>query len=260
MSFKLEKKPPPYIGVTGFTHRNQIIAAIKTIPRRAQYRLMAGILVSSKTMDGQTNRFPARYPHWEDIPGIPVSDPRVLNLAHFATKRPERLAEDMDVIMNHAANLDGIQLNMAWPDPKQLAEFRIVHDDAVIVLQIGAKAFAEVGEKNHQRLAAWLYYTYGSVINYALLDPSGGLGLSLSANLMGEQLLAIEQHNPVFGMGIAGGLKAVALPGIKGLCKEFPNISIDAEGGLRTKDSRDLLDKDQVYGYLMQAYDMLDGL
>jgi phosphoribosylanthranilate isomerase len=92
------------------------------------------------------------------------------------------------------------------------------------------------------------------VIDDVLIDPSGGQGQLLDLTRV-EPLVhkLYEDHLPI-GVGIAGGLTATTVNNLDLLVKQYPDLSIDAEGGLRTPD--DQLNEDQVDWYVQAAQKM----
>ena len=135
----------PYVGITGFTHQRQIRAILGSIPQSSNRVLMAGVLASSKTLSGKTNKFPHRYPKIENIGGIFLDDPRVLNLVRYHTDDRANLVDQLIRVTQLAGpRIHGIQLNVSWPDPIALQKFSAIYPYMRIVLQIGNKAFGVV--------------------------------------------------------------------------------------------------------------------
>jgi len=65
---------------------------------------------------------------------------------------------------------------------------------------------------------------------------------------------AIKKSFPALGIGAAGGLGPVTIGLVKPLVKEFPDLSIDAQGQLRESGSiLDPVDWDMAGVYLAQA-------
>ena len=141
----MAKKIGPYIGVTGFMSRAEVEEALEVVPQDAIRRLMVGVLMSDKTLAGQENKWPGRYPKREAVADIFVDDPRVLNLVHYNTHEPKSLCWQLKEVTELAGpNLDGFQLNMAWPPITQLRNYVEEYPEKLIVLQIGHTAMAQV--------------------------------------------------------------------------------------------------------------------
>lgn len=242
---------PPYIGVTGFMNREQVDAALCDFPRTPFLKLMVGVLASDKTMAGLPNNHPGKYPHQERIANIFSDDPRAFNLVHYNTHDQKDLARQLDRLFE-AGGIDchGAQLNISWPNPDELVRSRRAWSDKQIVLQLGSEAFNGV-KLNPEMLAKHLRQ-YVGLIDYVLFDMSGGLGVGLDIQLATncfEQYLKLGL-NKSFGFGLAGGLSAETVGALAPLFRASRNLSIDAEGRLRTDDC---LDTAKTRAYLAAA-------
>ena len=225
----------PYIGITGFMTRNEVFHVLKTIPMKTGRLIIVGVLASQKTIQGIPNKRPNRYPEALKISDIFPNDPRVINLIHYNTKEQDTLGYQLLAITELGGkNLNGLQLNMAWPSPDVLEAYKKVQPAKQIVLQIGGRAFKIVNDSPRQ-LAAKVT-EYEGIIDYVLLDPSGGLGRPLDTERIREYLYTLKAKNLNIGLGTAGGLSPTTLGLIGPLVKKFPNLSVDAEGLVRTPD------------------------
>jgi len=217
---------------------------------------MVGVLMSSKTLAGQPNKWPGRYPKKEDIADIFVDDPRALNLIHYSTDSPETLATQLVEITKLAGPyLDGFQLNITWPPILEITNYRIIYPDKFLVLQIGRKAM-DIVVKSAEQLAGTIGWYHG--IDAVLIDSSGGRGEPLDAAKAAEYLRAIRRIYPTLGVGIAGGLGPDTLHSLDPLVREFTDLSIDAEGRLRTA-REDALRLGAMQIYLEDAPPILDA-
>lgn len=253
---RVAKKSGPYVGVTGFMSRAEISEALSIVPQRSTHRLMVGILMSSKTLAGQQNKWPSRYPKKESVADIFVDDPRALNLIHYNTDHRETLFTQLAQITELAGPyLDGFQLNIAWPQISQLEDYRATHPEKFILLQIGSRAMAEVESTDDfaEFVGAYLH-----VIDAVLIDSSGGKGEPLNAEKAADYLWSI-QYYPI-GLGVAGGLGPRTLHLIDPLVRDFRSrLSIDAEGKLRTKTD-DVLCLDAMKSYLAGSFLILGNM
>lgn len=242
----MHKKTGSYIGVTGFMSRTEVEEARSIIPQEADHRLMAGYLMSSKTLAGQQNKWPGRYPKKEAIPGLLVDDERVLNLIHYSTDNPGTLCSQLIEITELAGpNLDGFQLNMIWPRISELEDYRATYPDKFIVLQIGRRAMAQVRLLDFELSVG----AYLNVIDAILIDASGGKGESLNVAMVADYLWEVIRLD--IGIGAAGGLGPRTLNLIEPLIQQFGRrLSIDAEGQLRTPQPEDKLCLDSMKAYL----------
>jgi phosphoribosylanthranilate isomerase len=229
----------PYIGVTGFMSSEEVSAVLQGLPTKSPRKLMVGVLASSKTIQRIPNKWPNRYPNPEDIAGIFVRHPAVLNLVHFHTKESERLLEQMvEVTELGGENFHGFQLNLKWPNPRTIEDYKERYPEKVLVLQCGGGALVEVGE-NPQSLAD-AAKMYEGVCEYLLIDPSGGHGTPFDSAKGLAFLQALNSSIRGMLFGIAGGLSPETLDLLEPIAEAFPGTSIDAEGRLR--DYNDYLD------------------
>lgn len=241
----------PYIGITGFMKEAEVRAMLDLMPRGSQRKLMVGVLVNWKTLNCLPCDRSYRYPEIKEIPGIFIDHPAALNLVHYSTRGLITLHWQLEEITRSCGpNLHGIQLNIAWPDPMILKTHKELHPDKVIVLQVGELAFTMIGH-SPERLAAKVAAEYKGLIDYVLLDPSGGYGRDFDPAEIAEYLDALKKARLGIGLGVAGGLSATTLHNIKPLIAEFSSLSIDAEGRLR--DSDDHLDLREAHIYLDKA-------
>ena len=178
---------------------------------------------------------------------------------HFSTRNVEELVTDLLAMVGlfsgeDQALLHGFQLNIPWPDPKLLDQYRAFQTGTdSIILQVGSNAFAQV-DNSPQELVKKLK-AYKHVVNYILLDPSGGTGKLMAIGPMRDYLRAIFDAGLQLGVGIAGGLSAETLSMIEPIMAEFKgNISIDAEGRLR--DEHDNLDLAKAKAYARRSLEM----
>ena len=242
----------PYIGVTGFMNRDEVRAALEVVPADSDRQLMVGVLMSLKTLRGQTNRWPGRYPEREAVSEIFVDDPKTLNLIHFSTDESLTLSLQLNQLLEIGGpNLDGFQLNMVWPSIGDLEDFSEAYPNLTLILQIGVRAIKEVGSTE---AFAEMVGHYVPTISGILLDPSGGRGREFNPNEVIPYLRAARQY-PTLGLGVAGGLGPSSLSTLETLQFAFPHISIDAESRLR-KSLPDDLDREKVRSYLTQAYQL----
>jgi hypothetical protein len=239
----------PYIGITGFMNDTEIEAVASGYDgaHRDPF-IMAGILVSSKTFLGKSNKWPNRYPDFHAIRTMLAygksADLRDIDFyIHYNTDcRDERLLFELLALVGAYPSITGLQLNIAWPDPKVLHAFADMTADRYrIILQIGIGAMSDIGF-DPQILVSRLnsYIPSVPVIDYVLLDPSGGYGKPMDVQMAEkylDQIYAKDLHKR-FGIGIAGGLCAENVAGIASLIKKFPGLCIDAEGKLRDGDDR----------------------
>jgi len=229
-----------YIGVTGFMLAEEVHQALSVLPENSDRLLMVGVLASSKTLVGEKNKFPNRYPEVDVIAKIFPKSDKVLNLIHYNTKDMETLAEQMIKMTNIAGeNFNGLQLNIKLPNPKVLENHKKLFPNQIFVLPISSGTFEAVGhsaEKLSEKVSE-----YDGLVDYILLDPSGGYGIPFDPIKAKEYLTVLQEKNSSIMLGAAGGLSPETLNLIEPLVPDFPQLCIDAEGRLREKETDQLI-------------------
>ena len=249
----------PYIGITGFMIQEEVRSVLDILPENFNRLVMIGALVSRKTLQGGENKWPNRYPKKEKVEDIFIDHPRALNLVHYNTGDQATLFDQLVEVTELSPNIDGFQLNMTWPAPDELRRYREQYPNMKIVLQVGERAFMRV-DHSPSFLLGRVMTNYLGLIDYLLLDPSGGQGKPMDASILQPYLetlaMAEETAKIDIGIGIAGGLGPKTMHLLAPLVKDFPDISIDAEGQLR--DENDNLNLVAAKEYLVKAYEMLE--
>ncbi len=247
----------PYVGITGVGTPAQSEALISVAGSQLRRRFMLGALVSDASMEGRPDRWPRRYPVPSSVPDIFSDHPTAFNVVHYNTRNPSTLAAQLTEIVGLVGKrLHGFQLNMAWPAPRQLELFRAECPSVAIIIQLNREAFDLVAGLR-DGVSEKLRRDYGGLFDHALLDLSAGHGEILDPQWAAGQLRRLYSADLGTGVGVAGGLCAETLPMIEPLIREFPGLSIDAEGRLR--DGDDLLDLGRAKEYLLKALEMFEG-
>ncbi|MCK5044869.1 hypothetical protein KAR26_04055 [Candidatus Parcubacteria bacterium] len=245
----------PYIGITGFMSSDEALHILNSVPFRAGPLVMIGVLASLKTIRGVKNKWPNRYPTMDRIAGIFPDHPLALNLIHYNTKEKDTLANQLIAMTEiGGVNLHGFQLNIAWPSLDVLHAYREAYPTKQIVLQIGEQAFEMVNHSPEQ--LASRVVEYDGLVEYVLLDPSGGYGKPFDSEHIRQYLLALREKNLDICFGFAGALSPATINLVEPLVKEFSRLSIDAEGCLRTP--KDHLDLNLASEYLRRAFLIFD--
>ncbi len=180
----------------------------------------------------QRSVFPSR----DEMSGGFTDDPDVLNTVHFADlyrpREVQTLLDDLELVVQYGGeNLHAIQLDVTWPNPGEIDRFKERHPDVAIILQLGKFAFEEA-ENDPQNMVD-LLREYGDSIDFALLDLSMGKGKSMESEGLLPLLRLIRQKLPGLGLAVAGGLGPDSMDVLEPIAKEFPDISIDAQGRLK---------------------------
>lgn len=250
----------PYIGVTGFMTRKEVSEILNYLPKGFldNFLFMVGVLVSSKTMYGGMNKYSYKYPEIGNVKEIFLDRVGLLNLIHFCTDDAEDgvklLSQMKEVTLLGGVNCHGLQLNVSWPDSEIIRMYKEDFQDKVVVLQIGASAMNVIN--NDSREFREKILSYESVVDYILIDPSGGRGMELDTEECFSYMNSVRGLN--FGVGIAGGLSPSNVRNIVGdVLDKYRNwFNVDAEGQLRNKDGK--LNIEIASNYVYNVYESFD--
>lgn len=268
------KRTGPYIGITGFMNLAEVAACDDAFVESAQIagehiakelKFMVGVLLSSKTLVGGTNKWPNRYPVVGHIPEILSMQQAThqLRTIHYNTDDASTVDEQVDQVMNIAPGaIDAIQLNIRWASPVKLRRVRRKYPDLRVILQIGSGALADVEEPDDIFLGEALR-SYDGVIDDFLVDPSGGKGDPLDV-WKAFACIADDEIPQSMQPGAAGGRHSGNVHELIGLIRRLKRpVNIDAEGKLRTSmgaagelvrgDGGDHLEVSEARFYLMRG-------
>lgn len=228
-------------------------AALRESRRNPHRKVMIGVMthpavlkddprVPHEVRDSIRGIFPAK----EEMSGGFTDDPDVLNTVHYADlygpNGPRKAGESPDVYDNlelavqyGGEHLHAIQLDLTWPSTDEIQRFKAKHPDIVIILQVGKFAIEEVGG-DPQEVVGHLR-EYGKSVDYVLLDMSMGMGADMDASGLVSMLRTIRGELPGLGLAVAGGLGPESVGLLEPIAREFPDISIDAQGNLKHRDA-----------------------
>ena len=180
------------------------------------------------------------FPSKEEMAGGFTEDPDVLNTIHYADlygpDAGKDLLENLELCIKYGGDfLHAIQLDVTWPNPSGLKEFKQKYPDTMIILQVGKFAI-EKANSDPQEITKRLK-EYGSSIDFVLLDLSMGKGVGMNAEVLLPLLRLIADEAPGLGLAVAGGLGPESVDILEPIAREFPDISIDAQGNLKHKDA-----------------------
>lgn len=257
------EKRKPYIGVTGIATPEEARFLSQAFDRHlpASHQGMAGVLVSSRTLSGANEKV-EKYPPLDSIPAIfAETKAAAFNTIHFRTKQPESLVEDVTRLFDHNHLYDariatGIQLNMLWPDPAHLDQIKNRMPDLQIVLQLGTRA---LNQSSRMDIANSLT-EYADLVDYVLLDPSGGIGRPFDTDDLVPYFQTSRHMLPGQPIIFAGGFNNLNVTSrLTYLYNRIQttDFGIDAEGGLRVdragKVHGGTLSLDRTESYVRQA-------
>lgn len=217
--------PRPYIGVTGVVTPADVAALAKCVDLLPQgYRLMAGVLVSAKTLRGErtTN---ARYPTFGRVSGLleGLAAAGCWPVVHFNCR--ENLHEHLGPLARLTA-MRGLQLNVSSPDVGVITMFKRERADVEFILQVNNAARGESGVLTKASALAYID-RYDSVADFALVDASGGRGEPINIKL--ARSLASSRG----GMAFAGGFGPDSYEAVREVCASALWPSFDAETRVR---------------------------
>lgn len=235
----------PYIGVTGITRVGDANAIAETFvtegltEEASSHRGMIGLLASQKTL---SPNFQGRikYPTLEQIRQIfEITKSRAFNTLHYHTYRSAALAHQLEVLLvQNGLYSDrlcqGLQLNIPWPPSAEVEKTKMNFPDLKIILQLGPKVLSE---NNPEYIAANLA-PYQELINYVLIDPSGGRGRVFAVNTIAPTFNRIRELYPDLPLVFAGGFDGSNVSTRLWLLYQTvgtTNFGIDAEDGLRVQ-------------------------
>lgn len=269
----------PYIGVTGLVTSedvHKVTDAWNSMCHLAPgHRLMAGVLVSAKTLRGEATAS-RRYPPVGRVPGLVAAcrEAGLWPVLHYNTREIGTLGEQVDRLVATAGVVGGVQFNVVCPDLHALRRLRWAHGREVI-LQVNGGSVATLGE--HRWAGRQYAGLYAGVASYALFDLSGGTGRPFSVAWAARELSAdgAEGLWRLWGIspGVAGGLGPGCADALADLRTRIGSglagsLSVDAESGLRVpvddptpgEKHQDRLSAGKVRGYLGDVVKGLLGM
>lgn len=247
----------PYIGVTDFTSRSQVEIMKAAINPTANRRLHVGAMISYKTLLGIPTST-----GWENIwlnerglHELFADDKEVFNVLHYADydhlpgtgghRAPTTVEHLLQAINRAGPYVHGLQLDMVWPEPRMLAEFKYARPGVQLIQQVSSRAMQECSN--------WLdvLEDYTGIVDYVLLDTGMGRGVSFDPGRMLYTVRDILHMFPDSQIAIAGGLGPTTYTNLRPLIMHFPRLSCDAQGQLRPSGkATDPLDFERVEQYI----------
>lgn len=251
----------PYIGICDVPTGEQAEKSAKFFeklcpPTMSDWKLMIGVMMSFKTMTGVQSKWASVWPKKEEVASIFVEHPRAFNTLHYADYDDNTYLEHLlEAVRWGGRNLHALQLDMVWPGSGMIGLLRETYPDLKIILQINAKALAQMDDK--PTLVIKQLARYGRSVDYVLLDKSHGKGVGMDAEGLLPFAMAIAENLPDIGLAVAGGLGPDTMHLVGPIVQEFPSVSIDAQGKLRPSgNAMDPIDWDMANKYLVEAVRM----
>ncbi len=246
---------------------------------------MLGFLVSYKTLNGQPTQN-RRYPPVRELSELlKAANGPVLPMIHYNSKEMDTLSEQVAKLFNansyeifptlyfgadevlpvgsiYSRGLcQALQLNIAWPDIRQVAKIKEEFPKMQIVFQASEKA---ISGKTPPEVAQGIR-DYGSLLSHVLIDPSGGRGLEFAVESSVALYSEVRDHCDNLSIGFAGGFTGENVAArVAEIGERIGNyrFCIDAEGGLRDNVTLeygdDLLNIGKAKRYLQEAAKRFD--
>lgn len=261
-----------YVGVTGITSVEEIRAVDSAfresgLVTSSVHKPMMGFLASYKTLELGLNPGNLRYPRLEDLARLlEEAKGKAFVTIHYNTRNVGALVEEVSALLDNEAIFDrglcnGLQLNVTWPSPKSIEEIRQEYPQLKIILSITSGAMDRDGKKVSHKEIANSALAYDGIVNYILIDPSGGKSAELDVNRAAGIYYELLETMPTRkAVAFAGGLSSESVARIVGGLWDAlytRDFSIDAEGALRDKITQDYgndtLNAQKVASYLKEA-------
>lgn len=231
-------RPTPYIGITDFMEPSQVermqVVFTQEFPRPSLRKLHVGTMTSRKFIDDLPTRWKNVFLPVDRIHSVFIGGSDVLmNVLHYADYEDGTNLYDilLKLVRYGGRYLNAIQLDMIWPDIKDLQNFHALYSDVDIILQVGQNALQII--ENNPRVLVSRLKRYEGIVKYVLLDKSMGQGKGMDSIALMPFVRALYEHFPHLGVAVAGGLGPYTMHLVAPLVFEFPDISIDAQGQLR---------------------------
>lgn len=256
------QKLRPYIGITDFTSFEQVHAMLQLFvqnqPATSRHKLHVGVMMSYKTLNNIETKWSKAFPPKDSIAGI-FRFSQTYNCLHYADYDHDTdFCQDLArAVACGGYGVHAVQLDMVWPDPAHIFLALLLAEKKVeVILQVGKNAIELCG--NDPARVVERLEDYEGVIHRVLLDKSMGRGLGMDAEGLIPYARAIRSRFPGLGIGAAGGLGPKSIGLVEPLVREFPDLSIDAQGQLRPSgNALDPIDLEMAGEYLVQALALL---
>lgn len=231
----------PYIGVTDFTTRSQVIQAKQQIVPLSNRRLHVGAMTSYKVQNG-IKTYTGWEKIWLDEEGLNklfINDNEVFNVIHYADYGDPCFTTSRDLheaIRRSGSYLHGLQLDMVWPKAGMVREIKKQHPSIEIILQVGKDAMIQVGDTPEAILRRMLKYV--NCVDYFLIDFSVGQGIPFDPSVVLGFLKKFTEVIPANRLALGGGLGPETTHLLTTIVSLYPEISWDAQGQMRKPKSQ----------------------
>ncbi len=252
----------PYIGITDFENFEQVQGMLRVfkvhLRAGSNRQLHIGVMMSHKTLHGLPTKWLSVFAPKETIAKI-FASPETYNCLHYADYDANAgFSDDLSRAISFGGeNIRAVQLDMIWPNSNQIAQAVLASGLRIeVILQINKNALDQV--QNDPEALVRKLKTYDGAIQRVLLDKSMGRGLGMDAAGLLPFARAIRKSLPLLGIVAAGGLGPETMHLVEPLAAEFDDLSIDAQGRLRSSGSAlDPIDWKIAETYIVKALQLL---
>lgn len=253
-----------YIGVTDVKSKTQSEILCDVLSDTSNSKVHIGVMTSWRTIT--ENKVPSKWDKvWlptQDLHTPFIDSSKVFNVIHYVDYEVGGRSSGSDLIkvFNFGGkNCHGLQLDMIWPSINILEDFKTEFPEAKLILQVGRSAVSLISEGSNfletcRRINDRLAF-YGGLVDYVLVDMSGGQGIEIDLNYTRGMLDSLmDDFSDQFSFAVAGGLCHTNVHRLENLAKDFPNLSIDAQGKLRPSGNfADPLNIDLAAKYVVES-------
>ncbi|HII15124.1 MAG TPA: hypothetical protein HA362_02325 [Nanoarchaeota archaeon] len=264
-----------YIGITGFKtigevrQAGQIFACEGFLGRDSRlgaYKPMFGIAASNKRLADRAKggtMSPSADNLVSLLRGVPGG---CMPVMHYSTENRGKLADELAELFSigrmYGEHCSAVQINMDWPELRQVEAIKKAMPEMVMIFQIpqrAMQAYTKNSGLDIESIAAKAN-EYAGFADYMLVDPSGGKGKEFDVGQCTGLMLALGQKLPNTRIGVAGGFSGGNV--LEKMQKLHERVSepfcIDAQGRLRTED-REWLVMEKVQSYVCRAAEAIRG-
>lgn len=233
-----ERENRPYISVTGVTNLQEANVLAETfsrcLPPSFTHQGAVGYLVTLRTLYPDVLQLPTLLAQTGNI---------VLNTIHYSTRTSEGLSGQVKKLFGlgniyHDKLCQALQLNVRWPDVNQVEEIKTALPELRIILPLSPWILRrQTREEIADRVG-----DYGDLLDFILIDPSGGKGTTFEASWVAPYYRLLKYYFPEKQIIVAGGFNEANVPLRLALITRAlmsGEFGIDAESGLRDRSTGD---------------------
>lgn len=250
-----------YIGITDFTNAGEVFNMLRVFNTHKPYwwkgLLHVGVMMSYKTLNNLPTKWTDAWPPKEKVQSIFLQNKDLLNVIHYADYEGIDIFQSLkQVHILGGENLHAIQLDMIWPSPEEIKKFRRDESEVGIILQVNRKCLELNGYDDLELLRK--LKEYGSSIDVVLLDMSAGKGIPMEPAILLPRIEMLSEQLPKLDIAVAGGLGPKTINLVEPIWKNYPEVSIDAQGQLRpSHNALDPIDWRLAEDYLTRALQLI---